>query len=40
LYNYVSFELTNANNSWPVGEYKVELYLDGTLAHTLNFSVQ
>jgi hypothetical protein len=39
LYNYVSFELTS-QAGWPVGEYKVELYLNGTLAHTINFSVQ
>lgn len=39
LYNYVSFELTSTE-PWPAGEYKVELYLDGTLAHTINFSVQ
>jgi hypothetical protein len=39
LYNYVSFELTS-ESGWPVGEYKVELYLNGALAHTLNFSVQ
>ena len=39
LYNYVSFELTS-ETGWPAGEYKVELYLDGTLAHTINFSVQ
>ena len=39
LYNYVSFELTSTE-PWPVGEYKVELYLNGALAHTLNFSVQ
>lgn len=39
LYNYVSFELTSTSG-WPVGEYKVELYLNGTLAHTINFSVQ
>lgn len=39
LYNYVSFELTSTEG-WPAGEYKVELYLNGTLAHTLNFSVQ
>lgn len=39
LYNYVSFELTS-EAGWPVGEYKVELYLNGTLAHTINFSVQ
>jgi hypothetical protein len=39
LYNYVSFELSSVE-SWPVGEYKVELYLNGTLGHTINFSVQ
>jgi hypothetical protein len=39
LYNYVSFELTS-KTGWPVGEYKVELYLNGTLAHTINFSVK
>ena len=39
LYNYVSFELTSTDG-WPVGEYKVELYLNGTLAHTITFSVQ
>jgi hypothetical protein len=39
LFNYVSFELTGVE-PWPAGEYKVELYLNGTLAHTLNFSVQ
>jgi hypothetical protein len=37
--NYVSFQLTS-DSGWPVGEYKVELYLNGTLAHTMNFSVQ
>ncbi|CAG1015300.1 hypothetical protein ANAEL_05226 [Anaerolineales bacterium] len=39
LYNYVSFELTSVE-PWPAGEYKVELYLNGALVHTLNFSVQ
>ena len=39
LYNYVSFELTSVE-PWPVGEYKAELYLNGALAHTINFSVQ
>jgi hypothetical protein len=38
--NYVSFQLSSTDNNWPVGEYKVELYLNGTLAHTMNFSVQ
>ena len=39
LYNYVSFELTSTDG-WPVGQYKVELYLNGVLAHTIDFSVQ
>ena len=39
LYNYVSFELTSTD-PWPAGEYKVELYLNGALAHTVNFSVK
>ncbi len=39
LYNYVSFELTSVE-PWPAGEYKVELYLNSTLTHTINFSVQ
>ncbi len=39
LYSYVSFELSS-DESWPVGEYKVELYLNGTLSQTINFSVQ
>jgi len=39
LYNYVSFELTSTEG-WPVGEYKVELYLNAVLAHTIDFSVQ
>ncbi len=39
LFNYVSFELTSVE-AWPAGEYKVELYLNSTLAHTINFSVQ
>jgi len=37
--NYVSFELSSAEG-WPVGEYKVELYLNDTLSQTLNFTVQ
>jgi hypothetical protein len=38
---YVSFQYTYQDASgWPVGEYKAELYLNGALTHTLNFSVQ
>lgn len=36
---YVSFELYS-DTAWPVGQYHVELFLNGVLAHTLNFSVQ
>lgn len=37
----VSFSLFSMDSSgWPQGEYKVELYLNGTLTHTLNFSVR
>lgn len=39
LFNYVSFELTGVE-SWPAGAYRVELYLNGALAHTLDFTVQ
>ena len=35
----VNFSLSN-NSGWPAGEYKVELYLNGALKHTVNFSVQ
>lgn len=38
-FNYVSFELLPVD-TWPVGEYRVELYLNGALAHTINFSVR
>ncbi len=38
-YTYVSFELSNSD-PWPAGEYKVELYLDGALSQTINFSVK
>lgn len=33
------FELSN-DNLWPTGTYKVELYLNGELERTLEFSVQ
>jgi hypothetical protein len=34
----VPFTLTN-DNKWPVGKYKVELYLNDVLKQTLNFEV-
>jgi hypothetical protein len=36
---YVSFSLSNADG-WKPGEYKAELYLNGELKHTVNFSVK
>ena len=33
------FKLSNDQN-WPVGKYKVEIYLNGTLDKTLEFEVQ
>lgn len=35
----VQFELSN-NNLWPAGTYKVEMYLNGELAQTVEFSVR
>lgn len=37
----VNFSLSGSTDGgWPVGDYKVELYLNGTLSQTVNFSVQ
>lgn len=35
----VHFQLSN-ENLWPLGTYKVEIYLDGKLAKTLEFEVR
>ena len=35
----IHFQLSN-DEAWPVGQYKVDLYLNGTLAQTAEFSVQ
>lgn len=35
----IYFQLSSAE-SWPVGQYKVDVYLNGTLAQTVEFSVQ
>jgi hypothetical protein len=35
----VYFQLSN-DGGWPVGQYKVDVYLDGSLAGTVPFSVQ
>lgn len=37
--DYVTFELSN-EALWGVGDYKVEFYLNDTLAETVNFNVQ
>ena len=36
----IYFNLFNTENDWPVGEYKVEMFSDGTLVLTKYFSVQ
>ena len=35
----IYFQLSN-DEGWPAGQYKVDLYLNGTLAQTAEFSVQ
>jgi hypothetical protein len=35
----IYFQLSN-DEGWPTGQYKVDLYLNGTLAQTTEFSVQ
>lgn len=35
----IYFQLSN-DEGWPTGQYKVDLYLNGTLAQTAEFSVQ
>jgi hypothetical protein len=34
------FELSNSSSLWPLGTYKVDLYLNDKLDRTLDFSVQ
>lgn len=37
----LTFDLTNAPNTlWPLGDYRVDLYLNGTLETSLAFQVQ
>lgn len=36
----VHFQLENTDYLWPVGQYKVEIYLNGSLDQTLTFEVQ
>ncbi|HUE98466.1 MAG TPA: hypothetical protein VMN99_04375 [Anaerolineales bacterium] len=35
----IYFQLSN-DDGWPAGQYKVDLYMNGTLAQTAEFSVQ
>ncbi len=37
--NIITFNLSN-NNLWPVGKYRVEIYLNGKLDKTLDFEVR
>ncbi len=37
--NIITFNLSN-NNLWPVGQYRVEIYLNGELDKTLDFEVR
>lgn len=34
------FSLERSADAWPVGQYKIDLYIDGSLVQTLNFEVQ
>lgn len=36
----LTFDLANSNMLWPVGSYRVDLYLNGELETSLDFSVQ
>lgn len=36
----VSFSLFSTGGGWPAGQYQVELYLNGVLSQTVNFTVQ
>ncbi len=37
--NQVFFSLTNEGHFWPIGDYQVNLYVDGKLAQELKFEV-
>ena len=38
--NAGSFTLSKPNNGWPVGSYRLEIYIGSTLAKTLKFTVK
>ena len=38
--NTYYFSLDRSGDSWPVGKYKIDLYIDGKLVQTVEFEVQ
>jgi predicted small secreted protein len=38
--DYYYFSLDRSADAWPVGTYKIDLYIDGSLVETLDFEVQ
>ena len=38
--DYYYFSLDRSTDAWPVGSYKIDLYIDGNLVETLEFEVQ
>jgi hypothetical protein len=38
--NTYYFSLDRSGDSWPVGKYKIDLYVDGNLVQTVNFEVK
>jgi hypothetical protein len=34
------FSLNRSGDAWPVGQYKIDLYIDGNMVQTINFEVQ
>jgi predicted small secreted protein len=38
--DYYYFSLDRSTDAWPVGTYKIDLYIDGSLVETLEFEVQ
>jgi hypothetical protein len=38
--DYYYFSLDRSTDAWPIGSYKIDLYIDGNLVETLEFEVQ
>ena len=38
--NTYYFSLDRSGDSWPVGKYKIDLYIDGSMVQTVEFEVQ